>query len=104
MKPWALAVVLLPLLATPAAAQYQISWWTVAGGGAMGATGGAYTLSGTAGQPDAGGPYAGGTYTLHSGFWGIAAGGTAGLIADLAITKTDGAATAVPGATVTYTI
>jgi uncharacterized repeat protein (TIGR01451 family) len=104
MKPWALAVVLLPLLATPAAAQYQISWWTVDGGGAMGATGGAYTLSGTAGQPDAGGPYAGGTYTLHSGFWSIAAGGTAGLIADLAITKTDGAATAVPGATVTYTI
>jgi uncharacterized repeat protein (TIGR01451 family) len=104
MKPWALAVVLLALAASPAAAQYQISWWTVDGGGAVGATGGTFALSGTAGQPDAGGPYAGGSYTLHSGFWSIAAGGSAGLIADLAITKTDGSLTAVPGAAVTYTI
>ena len=104
MKPWPLAIVLLALAASPAAAQYEISWWTVDGGGATGATGGTFTLSGTAGQPDAGGPYAGGTYTLHSGFWSIAAGGSAGLIADLAITKTDGTATAVPGAPVTYTI
>jgi uncharacterized repeat protein (TIGR01451 family) len=103
MKPWPLAVVLLAL-GSPAAAQYEISWWTVDGGGAIGATGGTYALSGTTGQPDAGGPYAGGTYTLHSGFWSIAAGGSAGAIADLAITKTDGSATAVPGATVTYTI
>jgi len=104
MKPWALAVVLLALAASPAAAQYEISWWTVDGGGAVGAAGGSFTLSGTAGQPDAGGPYAGGSYTIHSGFWSIAAGGSAGLIADLAITKTDGSLTAVPGAAVTYTI
>ena len=103
MKPWPLAVVLLALAASPAAAQYEISWWTVDGGGATGAVGGTYTLSGTAGQPDAGGPYAGGSYTLHSGFWSLAAGG-AGASADLSITKTDGAATAVPGQAVTYTI
>jgi uncharacterized repeat protein (TIGR01451 family) len=104
MKSWPLAVVLLATAASPAAAQYQISWWTVDGGGTVGATGGTYTLSGTSGQPDAGGPYAGGAYRLHSGFWSIAADGTAGAVADLAITKTDGSATAVPGATVTYTI
>ena len=103
MKPWPLAIVLLALAASPAAAQYEISWWTVDGGGATGAVGGTYTLSGTAGQPDAGGPYAGGSYTLHSGFWSLAAGG-AGASADLSITKTDGAATAVPGQAVTYTI
>ncbi len=104
MKPWPLAVVLLALGASPAAAQYEISWWTVDGGGAMGATGGPYTLSGTTGQPDAGGPFAGGTYTLHSGFWSIAAGGSVGTIADLSVTKTDGATTAVPGDPVSYTI
>ncbi|MET0554094.1 MAG: DUF11 domain-containing protein [Vicinamibacteria bacterium] len=103
MKSWPLAVVLVALAASPAAAQYEISWWTVDGGGATGATGGTYTLSGTTGQPDAGGPYAGGTYTLHSGFWSIAASG-AGAAADLSVTKTDGAGTAVPGQPVTYTI
>jgi uncharacterized repeat protein (TIGR01451 family) len=103
MKPWSLAIALLALAASPASAQYEISWWTVDSGGATGATGGTYTLSGTAGQPDAGGAYAGGTYTLHSGFWSIAAGGT-GATADLSITKTDGAATAVPGQGLTYTI
>jgi uncharacterized repeat protein (TIGR01451 family) len=104
MKPWPFAILLVALGASPAAAQYEISWWTVDGGGTMNAAGGAYTLSGTVGQPDAGGPYAGGSYQLHSGFWSIAAGGAAGTLADLAITKTDGAAAAVPGQAVTYTI
>jgi uncharacterized repeat protein (TIGR01451 family) len=93
------------LAARAAGAQpYELSWWTVDGGGAMSATGGAYTLSGTIGQPDAGGPYTGAPYTLHSGFWAIGAGGAIGPQADLSITKTDGATTAVPGQTVTYTI
>lgn len=104
MKPWSLAVVALALAASPAAAQYEIAWWTVDGGGVTGATGGTYTLSGTIGQPDAGGPYTGAPYTLHSGFWALIAGGSGGPQADLSISKNDGITTAVPGQIVSYTI
>ena len=58
----------------PLDAGYDLSWWTVDGGGAT-SGGGAYTLSGAAGQPDAG-ILTGGGYTLTGGFWG-GAGGTA---------------------------
>ncbi len=72
-----LAVLLLP--ATVAVAQsgsgYDLSWWTVDGGGT---TGGSeahpYSLGGTAGQPDAA-VWRGGDYTLAGGFWGGAAAG-----------------------------
>jgi len=47
---------------------YDLSWWTVDGGGAMLITGEGYRLSGTAGQPDAG-ALEGGGYTLGGGFW-----------------------------------
>jgi uncharacterized repeat protein (TIGR01451 family) len=103
MKP--VMTLALVLAASAASAQpYELSWWTVDGGGAMNGTGGAYTLSGTVGQPDAGGPYTGAPYTLHSGFWSIAAGGAIGPQADLSVTKTDGAPSAIPGQPVTYTI
>jgi uncharacterized repeat protein (TIGR01451 family) len=99
-----LAVTAASLLSTMAGAQpYDVSWYTVDGGGGT-SSGGSYVLSGTAGQPDAGGPFAGGTYGLHSGFWSIAAGGAIGPQADLSVTKTDGQATAVPGQGATYTI
>jgi len=58
----------------PLSAGYDLSWWTVDGGGAT-SGGGGYTLSGAAGQPDAG-TLTGGGYTLVGGFWG-GAGGTA---------------------------
>ncbi len=48
---------------------FAIPWWTVDNGG-WSSQGGSYTLSGSAGQPDAGGA-SGGSYTLSSGFWGI---------------------------------
>jgi len=48
---------------------YDLSWWTVDGGGDMFSTGGNYTLSGTIGPPDAG-AMTGGDYTLGGGFWG----------------------------------
>jgi hypothetical protein len=48
-------------------ASYAIPWWTVDGGGGT-SQGGAYTLSGTIGQPDAGHP-GGGRYSLQGGFW-----------------------------------
>ncbi len=55
---------------------YDLSWWTVDGGG--GTVGGSeYTLTGTAGQPDAGAALSGGSYTLYGGFWPGAGGGAA---------------------------
>lgn len=47
---------------------YDLSWWTVDGGGGE-STGGSYTLGGIIGQPDAG-ALSGGDYTLSGGLWG----------------------------------
>jgi hypothetical protein len=66
-----LILVVLLVVVSVALAQtggYDLSWWTVDGGGGT-LAGGSYTLSGTAGQPDAG-VLAGGGYTLSGGFWG----------------------------------
>jgi hypothetical protein len=52
----------------PRTTGYEISWYTIDGGGAMNLSGGSYTLSGTIGQPDAG-SQSGGSYTLNGGFW-----------------------------------
>jgi hypothetical protein len=65
---------LLAALLTPAFAQaqnYSIDWFTIDGGGGA-SSGGAYTISGTIGQPDAG-RMSGGNFTLDGGFWGIIA-------------------------------
>ena len=56
-----------PASSKPADA-YTIDWYTMDGGGAMNASGGTFTLSGTIGQADAG-TLSGGTYTLNGGFW-----------------------------------
>lgn len=50
---------------------FTIPWWTVDNGGGT-SQGGAYSLSGTAGQPDAG-SLSGGSYVLRGGFWSGAA-------------------------------
>ena len=63
-------VCLVCLTSVAARAQnYSIDWYTVDGGGGT-STGGAYSLSGTVGQPDAG-LMSGGAYSLAGGFWGI---------------------------------
>jgi hypothetical protein len=55
---------------TPAHAQsFSIDWYTIDGGGGT-STGGAYQLSGTIGQSDAG-AMSGGNYSLTGGFWSI---------------------------------
>jgi uncharacterized repeat protein (TIGR01451 family) len=91
--------------AHPALGQpYDASWHTVDGGGGMNAAGGTFVLSGTIGQPDAGGPALGGTFGLHSGFWALAASGTITPQADLGVTKTDGVTSVQPGQPVTYAI
>tara|TARA_R110000782_G_scaffold12913_5_gene38259 strand:+ start:2125 stop:2547 length:423 start_codon:yes stop_codon:yes gene_type:complete len=48
---------------------YEITSWTIDGGGITNAAGGAYTLSGTIGQPDAGPTLSAGSYDLSGGFW-----------------------------------
>jgi len=65
-----LAIGLLAALSGPAAAQegYDLSWWTVDGGGYTFSTGPGYLLGGTVGQPDAG-VLAGPGYALSAGFW-----------------------------------
>lgn len=46
-----------------------VSWWTVDGGGTVPeASGGSYTLQGTAGQADAG-MGSNGRYSLNGGYW-----------------------------------
>jgi hypothetical protein len=47
---------------------YVLSWWTVDSGGSTSMSAGDYTLSGTAGQPDAG-LLSAGSYDLAGGFW-----------------------------------
>jgi hypothetical protein len=77
-----LALFLLALLVGGGALQaqggYDLSWWTVDGGGTTSASDGSYTLGGTAGQPDAWG-LSNGSYTLGGGFWGGGAVTEAGL-------------------------
>ena len=72
MKPtrW-FAFVLLWLATAAAQAQtnYTIDWFSVDGGGGT-STGGAYSLTGTIGQPDAG-TMTGGNYSLTGGFWAL---------------------------------
>jgi hypothetical protein len=75
-------LVLIACVAAPASAQYSIPWSTIDGGGTSAAVGGAYSVSGTIGQPDAG-RLNGGSYSLIGGFWvgggtvvGVGDGGT----------------------------
>ncbi len=56
-------------LAAPALADYDLSWWTVDGGGGMWSSGGDYEVSGTIGQADAGVVMSGGDYQVVGGFW-----------------------------------
>jgi hypothetical protein len=51
------------------AQNYSINWFTIDGGGGA-SSGGAFTVSGTVGQPDAG-QMSGGNFTVAGGFWGL---------------------------------
>ena len=60
-------MLLIVLAESKANGQYEISWYTIDGGGGL-SSGGSYTLIGTIGQPDA--AYSkGGNYELLGGFW-----------------------------------
>lgn len=60
----------LGLSATAALAQYSLDWYKIAGGGDI-STGEVYSVSGTIGQPDAGGPMTNGQYSVIGGFWAL---------------------------------
>ena len=49
---------------------YSIDWFKIAGGGGT-STGATYQVTGTIGQPDAGGAMSGGSYSLTGGFWSL---------------------------------
>ncbi len=69
----AISTLLLALTALSAHAQsYSIDWYKVSGGGGA-STRGVYSVSGTIGQPDAGGAMTGGNYSLTGGFWSLIA-------------------------------
>ena len=66
-------LILLSTLLFPAfgfAQSYSIDWSTIDGGGGT-STGGVYSVSGTIGQPDAGGPMTNGQYSVTGGFWSL---------------------------------
>jgi hypothetical protein len=69
MKNLALILGLL-LPATSFAQSYSIDWYIIAGGGGT-STGATYQVTGTIGQPDAGGAMTGGNYSLTGGFWSL---------------------------------
>lgn len=48
---------------------FDLSWYTIDGGGGSSSTGGDFELSGTAGQSDASNVLAGGDFELTGGFW-----------------------------------
>ena len=69
MKTWFLLLGLV-LPAIGYAQNYSVDWYKVAGGGGT-STSAVYSVSGTIGQPDAGGPMSGGTFAVTGGFWAL---------------------------------
>ena len=59
--------------ALPSRDTYDLTWFTIDGGGGTFSTGGSYELGGTVGQPEAGPTLTGGVYELVGGFWPAAA-------------------------------
>lgn len=68
IKAFAIFVALVAI--TSQAQTYVITSSTIDGGGGT-STGGVYSVSGTIGQPDAGGPMTNGQYSVTGGFWAL---------------------------------
>jgi uncharacterized repeat protein (TIGR01451 family) len=91
----------------PAAARaqtYEVSSWTADGGGAIGVGGGAFVLSGTAGQPDAGTVAVAAPFAHTGGFWSTEFSSSSVPQVELSVTKTDGLTTVAAGQPLTYTL
>jgi hypothetical protein len=70
----------LALVGVAQAQPFEVSWWTIDGGGGV-SSGGVYSVSGTIGQPDAGSAMTGGTFSVSGGFW-VGTGSTPPCLAD----------------------
>lgn len=55
-------------LCSPVLGQFSVDWFTIDCGSGT-SSGGTYSVSGTIGQPDAGGPMTNGPYSVIGGFW-----------------------------------
>ncbi|MFZ0826560.1 MAG: hypothetical protein WAO02_03975 [Verrucomicrobiia bacterium] len=99
-----LNILALQVLTFAARAQsYSIDWYKIAGGGGSSA-GATYQVTGTIGQPDAGGAMTGGSYSLTGGFWSlISVAQTAGL-PNLVITHSGNSVTVSWPNTGSYTL
>jgi hypothetical protein len=99
-----IAVSFALLLAFSAFTQYSIDWHTIDGGGGI-STGGVYSVSGTIGQHDAGGPMTGGNYSVVGGFWSLYAVQTPGAPAlRIFLTGTNTAIVAWPAPSTGWTL
>lgn len=58
----------LSFSATPSSAGFQVSSWTVDGGGGV-SSGGGFEIAGTIGQPDSAPQLSGGCWSVDPGFW-----------------------------------
>ncbi|MCL6534322.1 MAG: hypothetical protein K6U12_13730 [Armatimonadetes bacterium] len=65
----AILATLMGVACAQSGGNYDLSWWTIDGGGITFATGGSFNMGGTVGQPDASNALTGGTYSLTGGFW-----------------------------------
>jgi hypothetical protein len=64
----ALALLAVSIAAAQTGAGYDLTWSTIDSGGYTFSTGGAYSLGGTIGQPEAA-VMSGSAYTVSGGFW-----------------------------------
>jgi len=102
MKSWWLALGLIVIAAPAWAQNYDLSWYTVDGGGATFSIGGPYSLGATIGQPDAG-VLTGGTYSIVGGFWADSAGASEETV-DLTLSLSDAPDPVTGNQTLTYTL
>ena len=101
-----IAMLLLTALSATAgfAQSYSIDWYKVSGGGGT-STGGVYSVSGTIGQHDAGGPLTGGNFSLTGGFWSLYAVQTPGApVLSIKLTSTNTAQVYWPSPSTGYNL
>jgi hypothetical protein len=73
---WLLAVVQMVFVMAVTGQTYTVDWYKISSGGGTSTTGPVagtnyYSVSGTIGQPDAGGVLNGGNYAVTGGFWAL---------------------------------
>jgi hypothetical protein len=72
----ALTILVMLAVVSLASAQsrlWDLTWFTIDGGGATSSAGDGFVLSGAIGQPDSG-SLSGGVYALRGGFWAVVVG------------------------------